>query len=107
VIEKLSGYKTYIAVVCALAWTLVYLKVPGARDAIGSDNFLAGLASILAAGGISMRAAQAKAAQDVADGHESLKTLVTDAVAVVKQASPAADTSSGSAPAPSDASAKK
>lgn len=63
--EKLSGLKTYLSVALAIAWVVVYTKLPGVKDAVGADNFMLGLTGILGMAGISLRAAVQKT-QDAA-----------------------------------------
>jgi len=66
-LDRLSGLKTYGAVALAIAWAALYLKVPGAKDAIGGDNFALVMTGLVGAAAASFRAAQAKTHEAVAD----------------------------------------
>lgn len=65
--DKLAGWKTHLSVVTALLWTVCYLKIPGAKEAIGLDNFGVVLAGLIGAAGFSMRSAVAAVHEDVKD----------------------------------------
>lgn len=57
-LEKLDGFKTYLAIILSCVWSVLYIKkmLP-----VSDDNFQMVLAGLLAATGLSMRHGVAKA----------------------------------------------
>lgn len=72
-IDKLAGYKTYIFTVLAIVWAALYLKIPGAKEALGPDNFQLVFVALLGMAGISLKAGQTRLEGKVADMHEDVK----------------------------------
>lgn len=67
--DFLDGKKTYLATLGLMLWVVIYLKLPGAKDTIGPENFQLVAAALAAAAGISYRAAVAKVPDKTVEAH--------------------------------------